>query len=123
MSFQIHSLKEGSVYEVTPPTVTTREILQEYDTNMLRIMETASHPLTILVDVTEMHKLSNVSDWAALKFLRHRNMGQTLLVGMQHMPIVRFFVNVLAQMFGRSFKSFASREQAISYLQEQQLIN
>ena len=74
MSFQIRALKEGSIYEVVPPPVTTSAILQEYDLNMLKIMDASPGPLTILVDVTEMHRLSNVRDWAALKFLSHRNM-------------------------------------------------
>jgi len=122
IAFQIRALKEGSVYEVTPPNVTTREILQEYDVNMLQIMDAAPAPLTILVDVTNMHKLSNVGDWVALKFLRHRNMGTTLLIGLHHMPLVRFFVSILAQTFGRSYKGFPTRDHAITYLQEQQLI-
>lgn len=123
MGFQIRSLAEGRVYEVTPPAVTTGAILREYDVNMLKIMDAAPGPLTILVDVTEMGKLSNVSDWAALKFLRHPHMGPTFLVGMEHRPLVKFFVSVLAQMFGRPYKIFASREQAIEYLQEQKLIS
>jgi hypothetical protein len=122
VSFQIHTLTEGRAYEVTPPATTTSAILHEYDVNMLRIMDVAPGPLTILVDVSAMHKLSNVSDWAALKFLRHRNMGTTLLVGMEHRPVVRFFVSVLAQMFGRSYKVFANRDQALDYLREQEVI-
>lgn len=35
MSFQIRSLVEGRVCEVTPPATTTSAILQEYDVNML----------------------------------------------------------------------------------------
>ena len=122
MGFKIQTLAEGRVYEVTPPAVTTSAILHEYDLNMLKIMEASPVPLTILVDVTQMGKLSNVSDWATLKFLRHRNMGTTLLVGLDHMPVVKFFVSVLAQMFHRPYKAFPTREAAIAFLEEKQLI-
>src|SRR5687768_15105857 len=99
-------LIKGQVAKVVVSPEVTEEMLHAYDKQFIALMDEAPGKVNIIVDVGSMTALPNVRTWLSLKNKHHRNFGMTLIVGLEHKPIIRFFASVVSQTMNLPFKGF-----------------
>jgi hypothetical protein len=109
-------LIEGRVCQVIVPPLVTEDMLSTYDKQIVSLMDSAPGVVHVLVDVTPMDVIPSVRHWVGLKMARHPHFGQTLLIGLEHKPMMRFFASVVSQALRVPVKSFSTQEAALDYL-------
>jgi hypothetical protein len=111
-------LIEGRVCQVIVPPEVSEEMLYAYDKQVIELMETAPGIVHVLVDVSPMNIIPSVKHWISIKMARHPQFGQTLLIGLEHKPVMRFFVSVVSQSLRVPVKSFSTQDAALDYLRK-----
>jgi hypothetical protein len=115
-------LIKGHVCKVVVPTQVTDEMLYQYDEQLIALMDEAPGKVNVLVDVGSMKEMPGVRTWLSLRNKHHRNFGMTLIVGLEHKPIIRFFASLVSQTMKLPFKGFPTEQSALDYLREIDLI-
>jgi hypothetical protein len=115
-------LIKGQLCKVIVPTEVTEEMLYKYDKQLIGLLDEAAGKVNVIVDVGSMAALPNVRTWLSLKSKHHPNFGMTLIVGLEHKPIIRFFASVVSQTMHLPFKGFPTEQNALDYLQEMKAI-
>jgi hypothetical protein len=115
-------LIKGQLCKVIVPTDVTDEMLYAYDAQLLGFLNEAPGKVNIIVDVGTMTSMPNVRTWLSLKSKKHPNFGTTLIVGLEHKPIIRFFASVVSQTMNLPFKGFPTEKNALDYLSEMKQI-
>ena len=111
-------LIKGRVCKVIVPMEVTDDMLHAYDKEIISLMDEAPGKVNIIVDVGSMTAMPGVRTWLSLKNKHHPNFGMTLIVGLEHKPVIRFFASVVSQTMSLPFKGFPSEENALDYLRE-----
>jgi hypothetical protein len=115
-------LVRGHVAKVIVPAEITEEMLRVYDDELMALLDEAPGKVNVIVDVGTMTALPNVRQWLSQKSKKHPNFGMTLIVGLEHKPIIRFFASVVSQTMHLPFKGFPTEQSALEYLHEIQAI-
>lgn len=115
-------LIKGQVAKVVVPSEITEEMLRTYDEQLIGMLNEAPGKVNVIVDVGTMTALPNVRQWLSQKSKKHPNFGMTLIVGLEHKPIIRFFASVVSQTMNLPFKGFPTEQNALEYLEEMKAI-
>jgi hypothetical protein len=115
-------LIKGQICKVIVPTEVTDEMLYAYDKQLGALLDEAPGKVNVIVDVGTMTTMPNVRTWLSLKSKKHANFGLTLIVGLEHKPIIRFFASVVSQTMNLPFKGFPTEQNALDYLHEMKAI-
>lgn len=116
MSSTMNWLIPDQVLEVTMPQNTTDEFILGFDAEMIALLDSASHPIHLIVDLHSMKVYPTISIIMNLKYYNHPKLGRLIMLGLTTNPIVRFITNLVNHGNDANLKAFATLEEAMAYL-------
>ena len=117
MSYKLSWLVPGRVIELTLPVLSNDDaLMQSLDTEMKVMLDTASQPVSILVDLRSMKEYPSASAAMKMTYYKHPNTERLIVVGMGSNPILRFLGGLVGRGIGIQIKDFTTREEAQAYL-------
>lgn len=94
--------------------------LRELNAELLDYYDKSDRTVTLIVDATDAKKLPN--DLVNIRLitqdvLAHPNSGPAIMLGFKQNAILKFLVNVIAQLISKQYKLVQSRDEIDSVLQ------
>lgn len=117
MTYKLSWLVPGRVIEMLLSELPNNEaLLKAMDTEVKAMLDTASQPVNILIDLRSMKEYPSPSIAMKMTYYQHQNTNRLIVIGMTANPILRFLGGLVAHGVGIQIKDFATREQALAYL-------
>lgn len=117
MSYKLSWYIPGRVIDMALPALSNDEALMlALDDEMNAMLDTASQPVSIIIDVRTMQEFPLASVAMKLKYYKHQNTSRLIVIGLSTNPILRFLGSLVGRGVGIQIKDFGSREEAIAYL-------
>jgi len=117
MSYKLSWYIPDRVIDMALPALSNDEaMMQALDAEMIVMLDTASQPVNILIDLRTMQEYPSASVAMKLKYYKHQNTGRLIVIGMTANPMLRFLGGLVGRGVGIQIKDFGSREEAIAYL-------
>jgi hypothetical protein len=115
MPFTVKWLIEGRVCLITAPAIIDAAALRIYDVEMLGMLDSAPSAVCLIVDLRGMEKVASLTQIATLKHARHPRFKHAVTIGLTLNALARFFVPIVAQLFGIHYKDFNTMDEALAY--------
>ena len=116
MTHNVEWLVPGRVIEARIFEEASDEVLLALDPELNAMLDTASQPVHILMDVRNMKVYPSAQTTIKLKYYKHPQLGRLLMIGLAANPILRFLSALVGRGMGIQIKDFPSREAAQAYL-------
>ena len=117
MSYKLSWLVPGRVIELTLPVLSNDDaLMQAVDVEMKVMLDSASQPVSILIDLRSMKEYPSASAAMKMTYYKHPNTERLIVVGMASNPILRFLGGLVGRGVGIQIKDFTTREEAQAYL-------
>ncbi len=120
MSYEYSWYEYPNVLELKFTGDLSLEQLRELNAELLDYYDKSDRPVTLIVDATDAKKLPN--DLVNIRLitqdvLAHPNSGPAIMLGFKQNAILKFLVNVIAQLISKQYKLVQSRDEIDSVLQ------
>ena len=120
MSYEYSWYEHHNVLELKFTGDLSLEELRQLNTELLEYYNQSQMSVTLIVDATDAKKLPN--DLINIRLITqdvmaHPNSGPAIMVGFKQNAILKFLVNVIAQLISKQYKLVQSREEIDDVLQ------
>ncbi len=120
MSYEYSWYEHPHVLELKFTGDLSLDELRQLNAELLEYYNQSNMPVTLIVDATDAKKLPN--DLVSIRLITqdvmaHPNSGPAIMVGFKQNAILKFLVNVIAQLISKQYKLVQSREEIDDVLQ------
>lgn len=120
MSYEYSWYEHPNVLELKFTGDLSLDELRQLNAELLAYYNQSDMPVTLIVDATDAKKLPN--DLVNIRLITqdvmaHPNSGPAIMVGFKQNAILKFLVNVIAQLISKQYKLVQSREEIDDVLQ------
>jgi hypothetical protein len=118
MSYKLSWFIPGRVIDMVLPVHSNDEaLMQALDAEMIGMLDIASQPVNILIDLRTMKEFPSASVAMKMRYYKHQNTGRLIVIGMTANPMLRFLGGLVGRGVGIQIKDFGTREEALAYLE------
>jgi hypothetical protein len=118
MPYEVKWLVPQQVIEMKFGENFTIEELQEYDAKVVAMLDTGQpRSIHILAHASDIKQMPNLVHAQQLNHIRHPNLGWAVPIGNQNI-ILKAIGLLVAKLFGNRLQWCASREEALTFLQQ-----
>lgn len=117
MSYILSWLVPNRVIEmVLPSNANDDAVLAALDAEINVMLDTASQPVHVMLDVRTMKEYPSASTAMKMKYYKHPKLAQLIIIGLTANPVLRFLGGLVGKGVGIQMRDFGSREEALAYL-------